>query len=113
MGKYWQPKPPFRPVKDVLYLAPAMSTWHKRDRTIRFLIVGDAIDPEYSAVVRDTVAALEGVFLVPAVAQRQFWGLLYVPAIWTFSSCLSSLTFFFCFFGRAFNKKSKKILSVR
>jgi hypothetical protein len=69
-----------------------MSTWHKRDRTIRFLILGDAIDPEYSAVVRATVAALEGVFLVPAVEQQQFWGLLYVPAICTISPCLLSLT---------------------
>ena len=63
-----------RPVKDPLFLAEAVSTWHAQDPRVHLVIVGPELLPDYAAKVRARAAELPGVHLHPELERRAMHG---------------------------------------
>eukprot|EP00052_Salpingoeca_macrocollata_P018204 m.149286 g.149286 ORF g.149286 m.149286 type:complete len:343 (-) comp20626_c7_seq16:106-1134(-) len=65
-----------RPVKDVLFLAPAFSRWHLQNRTCVLVIIGPVVDQAYACAVRAALVTCPGVVLLPPLETSRFHGFL-------------------------------------
>lgn len=65
-----------RSVKDVLYVARAVSQWHSDDPRVLLLIIGPTVDCDYAKAVASAVAQLPGTVLAPALMPSHFHALL-------------------------------------
>lgn len=59
-----------RPVKDPLFCAPMITTWHTHNPRVHMVILGAARDERYAEYVRAELASMPGVRWHPAIPQH-------------------------------------------
>ncbi|RDD41084.1 Glycosyltransferase 1 domain-containing protein 1 [Trichoplax sp. H2] len=58
-----------RPIKDPLFLADAVSEWHRKDPSIYLVIIGPEIDTEFSYKMKENLLRYTGVYYVDSIPQ--------------------------------------------